>query len=64
MTRLNPSEAALYALVAIALVALGAVLTGDTNTFSIAERGTVLGAIVAVLAGVYWAGRSNHKEGE
>jgi uncharacterized membrane protein YebE (DUF533 family) len=56
MTRLTPSEAALYALVAISLIALGAVLTGSTDTFSIAERGTVLGGIVAVLAGVAYFG--------
>jgi len=58
MSQLTPSEAALYALVAISLVALGAILTGSTETFSIAERGSVLAGIVAVLAGVYWVGRS------
>lgn len=63
MNRLSPSEAALYALVSISLVALGAILTGSTETFSIAERGSVLAGIVAVLAGVYWVGRGR-KEGE
>lgn len=63
MMRLNPSEAALYALVAIALVSLGAILTGSTETFSIAERGSVLAGIVAVLAGVYFVGRNrNHDD--
>lgn len=57
MTRLTPGEAALYALVAISLVALGAILTGSTETFSIAERGSVLAGIVAVLGGVAWWGR-------
>lgn len=62
MSRLDPSQAALYALVAISLVALGAVLTGDVDKFTIAERGTVLGGIVAVLAGVYWVGRRSKEE--
>ena len=59
--RLNPSEAALFALVAICLVALGVIVSGDVKQFSIAERGSVLAGIVAVLVGVYWLGR--HKGG-
>jgi len=62
MTRLDPSEAALYALVAVSLVALGAILTGSTEHFSIAERGTVLGGIVAVLAGIAVWGRRSKEE--
>ena len=62
MTRLRPAEAALYALVAIALVALGAIMTGSTDTFSIAERGSVLAGIVTVLAGVAWICRSRKEE--
>ena len=64
MAKLPPSEAALYSLIAIAFVALGAILTGDTTTFTIAERGTVLGGIVAVLAGVAYVGHRLNKEGE
>lgn len=55
--QIDPSAAALYALVAVCFVALGAVLTGSTDSFSIAERGTVLGGIVAVLAGIAYLGR-------
>lgn len=61
---LNPGDAALYALIAICLVALGALLTGDTASFSIAERGTVLGGIVAVLSGVAYFGWRRAKRGE
>jgi putative Mn2+ efflux pump MntP len=64
MPKLTPSDAALYGLVAIAFVSLGAILTGDTTTFTIAERGTVLGGIVAVLAGVAYLGRRLGKEGD
>lgn len=53
---IDPSSAAYYALIAICLVALGALLTGDVQNFSIAERGTVLGGIVAVLGYVAWRG--------
>jgi hypothetical protein len=55
--RLDPSSAAYYALIAICLVAFGALLTGDIQSFSIAERGTVLGGIVAVLGFVSWRAR-------
>lgn len=54
---LSPSEAAYYALVAVCLVAVGALLTGDIETFTIAERGTVLGGVVAVLGYVAWRGQ-------
>jgi hypothetical protein len=60
--RLDPGTAALYALTAVCFVALGATLTGSTETFSIAERGTVLGGIVAVLAGIAWYGRRRKGE--
>ena len=60
MRDLDPSSAALFALTAVALVALGAVLTGTPDTgLSIAERGTVLGGIVAVLVGVYYLGHKH-----
>jgi hypothetical protein len=56
--RLDPASAAYYALIAICLVAFGALLTGDVKNFSIAERGTVLGGIIAVLGYITWrAGR-------
>lgn len=55
--RIDPGTAAYYALIAVCFVALGAVLTGDIQAFSIQERGTVLGGIVAVLGYVAWRGR-------
>jgi len=58
---LDPHVAAYWALIAVALVALGAVLTGSTDSFSIAERGSVLAGIVAVLGYVAWRSR---KRGE
>lgn len=58
---LDPTSAALYSLVAVSLVALGAILTGSTETFSIAERGSVLAGIVAVLAGVAYFGHRRQK---
>jgi hypothetical protein len=51
---LDPATGAYWALVAVCLVALGAVLTGSTDSFSIAERGSVLAGIVAVLGYVAW----------
>jgi hypothetical protein len=62
LDKLDPTTAALYALIAVCLVAVGALLTGDVNTFTIAERGTVLGGIVAVLAGIAYFGRRGKKE--
>ena len=56
--RLDPAAGAYYALIAICLVVTGALLTGDANTFTIAERGTVLGGVVAVLGYITWRGRS------
>jgi LPXTG-motif cell wall-anchored protein len=43
-------------------VALGALLTGSVDQFTIAERGTVLGGIVAVLAGIAYFGGRRRKE--
>jgi hypothetical protein len=46
---IDPAGIAYLALIAVCFVALGAILTGSTDTgLSIAERGTVLGGIVAV----------------
>jgi hypothetical protein len=46
-SRLNPSEAAQFALIAICLVLIGAIVT--EGTLGIAERGTVLAGVIAVL---------------
>lgn len=62
--KLDPASAAYYALIAICLVAMGALLTGDTQNFSIAERGTVLGGIVAVLGYVTWRGARRPPPGD
>jgi hypothetical protein len=57
---LNPSEAAYYAIIAICLVLIGALLTA--GPVSIEQRGTVLGAIFAALAYVAWRWRRQHRE--
>ncbi len=49
---IHPHEAALWAIVAICLVLVGAILTA--GPVSIAERGSVLAAIAAVLLAVGW----------
>ena len=61
--RIDPANAAEYALVAVALVAVGAVLTGDLQSFSLEARGTAMTAIVAVLAGVAYFGRRRKRNG-
>jgi hypothetical protein len=50
--KLDPHDAALWALIAIALVLIGALLT--PGEVSIVERGTVLAGIVAVLLTIGW----------
>jgi hypothetical protein len=55
--RLDPASAAYYALIAISLVAVGALLTGDTTSFTIAERGSMLAGVVGVLGFVTWRAR-------
>jgi putative Mn2+ efflux pump MntP len=45
--RLDPGSAALYALIAICLVLIGALIT--PGTVGLNERGAVLGGIVVVL---------------
>jgi len=47
---LNPASAALYAIIAICLVLVGAILT--QGILSVEQRGSVLAAIVAVLGGI------------
>jgi hypothetical protein len=49
---LNVADAALWALIAICLVLIGGLLT--PGTVGIAERGTVLAGIVAVLFAIGW----------
>ena len=49
---LDPAAAALYALVAICLVLVGAILT--PGSVGINERGAVLAAITAVLFAIGW----------
>jgi hypothetical protein len=57
---LNVNEAALWALIAICLVLIGALLT--PGSVGVAERGTVLAGIVAVLFAVGW--RMRHRKDE
>ncbi len=54
---LDPHEAALWALIAISLVLVGAILT--PGSVGINERGALLGAIAAVLFAVGWRIRRN-----
>jgi uncharacterized membrane protein YdfJ with MMPL/SSD domain len=55
---LNAHDAALWALIAICLVLIGALLT--PGSVGIAERGTVLAGIVAVLFAIGW--RVRHRK--
>jgi hypothetical protein len=50
--RLDPSSAALYAIIAICLVLVGAILT--PGSVGINERGALLGAIAGVLLVIGW----------
>ena len=52
--RLDPHEAALWALVAIALVLVGGILTSNEQGLGIAERGSLLAAIAAILLAIGW----------
>lgn len=52
---LDPQTAALYALIAICLVLVGALIT--PGTLSVDQRGPVLGGIVAVLFTIAWRRR-------
>jgi uncharacterized membrane protein len=49
---LDPHEAALWAIIAICFVLIGAILT--PGTVGIDERGAILAAIAAVLLAVGW----------
>lgn len=61
MTHLDPSSAAQYALIAISLVLIGAILT--PGSVGINERGALLGGITAVLLAIAWRGRRRHDDG-
>lgn len=50
--RLDPASAALYALIAICLVLIGAILT--PGTVSVDQRAALLAAIAAILAAIGW----------
>jgi uncharacterized membrane protein YfcA len=57
---LDPASAALYAIIAICLVLVGAILT--QGILSIEQRSSVLAAIVAVLGGIaIWSRRMKRK---
>lgn len=60
--RLDPGSAALYALVAVALVTTGATLSGSVDVFSITDRASVMVAVVTVLAGVAVYARRRHRD--
>jgi hypothetical protein len=60
VTRLDPEDAAYYALVAICLVLVGAIVT--PGTLSVEQRGPVLVGVVTVLFGVAWRARNKKEE--
>ena len=53
--RLDPAAAAQYALIAICLVLVGAIVT--PGQVGIDERGAILAAIAGVLLAIAWRGR-------
>lgn len=58
--KLDPSSAALYAIIAICLVLVGALIT--PGTLSVEQRGPVLAGIVAALFGIAWR-VTRHQDG-
>jgi hypothetical protein len=59
--RLDPANAALYALIAICLVLIGALLT--PGQVGVNERGAILAAIATILFAIAWrSGRSNKED--
>ena len=60
--RLDPEAAALYAVVAICLVLIGALLT--VGVITVEQRGTVLAGIIATLLAVAWRGRRRRDRDE
>jgi hypothetical protein len=57
---LDPEAAALYALIAISLVIIGALIT--PGTLSAEQKGPVLAGVFTVLFGVAWRWRKRHDE--
>ena len=53
--KLDPESAALYAIIGICLVLIGAILT--PGAISVEQRGAVLAGIITVLLGVSWRAR-------
>jgi hypothetical protein len=51
---LDPASAALYAIIAICLVLIGAILTTNDAGLGVSERGAVLAGIVTVLSAIGW----------
>jgi hypothetical protein len=62
MHRLSPQEAAQYALIAICLVLIGAILT--PGQVGVNERGAVLAAIATVLFAIAWRKGKSDDHGE
>jgi transposase len=60
MSRLDPAAAAQYALIAICLVLVGALLT--PGQVGVNERGAILAAIATVLFAIAWRGRRGDAE--
>lgn len=56
--KLDPSSAALYALIAVCLVLLGALIT--PGTLAAEQRGPVLAGLITVLFAIAW--RSHKKD--
>lgn len=59
---LDPSSAAQYALIAVSLVMVGALLT--TGVVSIEQRAVVLSGIIVVLGSIAYRRRSHRNGGE
>ena len=60
--RLDPASAALYALVAICLVMIGAILT--PGAVGVDERAAILAAIADILLAIGWRLRRARGEGD
>lgn len=59
-SNLDPHDAALWALIAISLVVVGFTIA---TPLSLAERGSVLAAIAAILIGIGWRVRRGRNKG-
>jgi hypothetical protein len=56
--KLDPANAALYALIAICLIMIGALLT--TGVVSVEQRAVVLAGVISVLFAIAWRTRHRH----